>query len=53
MPSRDFPRLFEWIAIGQLELASLVSHRYPMQALERAFDDMLQGRSSKGVLQIA
>lgn len=53
VPSRDFPRLFEWIAQGKLELAGLVSHRYPLDALERAFDDMLQGRSSKGVLCIA
>ena len=53
VPSRDFPRLFEWIVQGKLELAGLISHRYPMNALERAFDDMLQGRSSKGVLCIA
>lgn len=53
VPSRDFPRLFEWIAQGRLELAALISHRYPMEALDRAFDDMLEGRSSKGVLRIA
>ena len=53
VPSRDFPRLFGWVADGQLELAALISHRYPMDALGRAFDDMLQGHSSKGVLQIA
>lgn len=53
VPARDFPRLFEWIAQGKLELAGLISHRYPMDALDRAFDDMLQGRSSKGVLRIA
>jgi len=53
VPARDFPRLFEWIADGRLELAALVSHRYPMEALDRAFDDMLAGRSSKGVLRIA
>jgi len=53
VPSRDFPRLFEWIAEGRLELAALVSHRYPMEALDCAFDDMLAGRSSKGVLRIA
>ncbi|TAM92388.1 MAG: histidine kinase [Rhodanobacteraceae bacterium] len=53
VPARDFPRLFEWIAEGRLELAGLISHRYPMDALVRAFDDMLQGRSSKGVLCIA
>lgn len=53
VPARDFPRLFEWIAQGKLELASLVSHHYPMEALDRAFGDMLQGHSTKGVLRIA
>jgi S-(hydroxymethyl)glutathione dehydrogenase/alcohol dehydrogenase len=45
--------LFEWIAQGKLQLDALVSHRYPMHALDRAFDDMLSGCSSKGVLHIA
>lgn len=53
VPSRDFPRLFEWIAQGRLELEGLISHHYPLRALDRAFDDMLQGRSTKGVLHIA
>lgn len=53
VPARDFPRLFGWIAQGKLELAGLVSHRYPMESLDRAFDDMLGGRSIKGVLQVA
>jgi len=53
VPARDFPRLFDWVAQGRLELAGLISHRYPLAALDQAFDDMLQGRSSKGVLDIA
>jgi S-(hydroxymethyl)glutathione dehydrogenase/alcohol dehydrogenase len=53
VPDRDFPRLFDWIAQGKLELASLVSYRYPLDALDEAFADMLEGRSAKGVLQIA
>lgn len=53
VPSRDFPRLFDWVSRGELELASLISHRYPLERLGQAFDDMLAGRSSKSVLQIA
>ena len=53
VPRRDFPRLFDWIESGQLALASLVSHRYPLEALGEAFDDMLAGRSAKGVLRLA
>ncbi|NUR23583.1 zinc-binding dehydrogenase [Frateuria sp.] len=50
VPARDFPRLYDWHAQGLLELAPLVSHRYPLEALDRAFADMLYGRSTKGVL---
>lgn len=53
VPVRDFPRLFDWVAQGQLELDALISHHYPIEALDSAFDDMLTGRSSKGVLRIA
>lgn len=53
VPARDFPRLFGWITEGKLELAGLVSHRYRIDELERAFEDMLQGRSTKAVLVIA
>lgn len=53
VPARDFPRLFDWVARGELELAALVSQRYPLDGLQQAFDDMLAGRSIKGVLQIA
>ena len=52
VPSRDFPRLFDWIAQGSLEVASLVTHHYPLADLGRAFDDMLAGTSAKGVVQI-
>jgi S-(hydroxymethyl)glutathione dehydrogenase / alcohol dehydrogenase len=52
VPARDFPRLFGWVRRGDLELAALVSHRYPLEHLDRAFEDMLAGRSSKGVVQI-
>lgn len=52
VPARDFPRLFGWIADGALEIASLVTHRYPLADLGAAFDDMLTGRSAKGVVLI-
>ncbi len=52
VPSRDFPRLFDWITQGSLEVASLITHHYPLADLGRAFDDMLAGTSAKGVVQI-
>lgn len=53
VPARDFPRLFDWHARGELEVDALVSHRYALAQLDRAFDDMLAGRSSKAVLVLA
>ena len=51
VPGRDFPRLFEWARSGDIELASLISREYPLKDLAGAFEDMLSGRSAKGVLR--
>jgi S-(hydroxymethyl)glutathione dehydrogenase/alcohol dehydrogenase len=50
LPARDFPRLFEWAASGDLHLDSLVTHSYALPDLGCALDDMLAGRSAKGVI---
>lgn len=50
LPERDFPRLFQWAASGALKLDSLVTHTYALADLGRALDDMLAGRSAKGVI---
>ena len=52
VPTRDFPRLFDWIATGALEIGSLITHTYPLASAELAFDNMLNGRSAKGVFAI-
>lgn len=49
-PERDFPRLFDWAASGVLALDSMVTHTYPLAQLGAALDDMLAGRSAKGVI---
>ena len=53
VPARDFPRLFDWHARGELEVDALVSHRHRLEQLQCAFDDMLAGHSSKSVLVFA
>jgi S-(hydroxymethyl)glutathione dehydrogenase/alcohol dehydrogenase len=50
LPDRDFPRLFDWAARGELLLDHLVTHTYRLCELSQALDDMLAGRSAKGVI---
>ena len=52
VPSRDFPRLFDWIAEGALDLDSQVGRRRPLGELDQAFDDLLAGRGGKTVLHL-
>jgi S-(hydroxymethyl)glutathione dehydrogenase/alcohol dehydrogenase len=52
-PARDFPRLFAWVASGDIDIASMVSHTYSLDELGSALADMLAGRCTKGVLSLA
>lgn len=49
-PERDFPRLFDWAERGELALDTLVTHTYRLGDLGQALEDMLAGRSAKGVI---
>ncbi|MFY7855626.1 MAG: zinc-binding dehydrogenase [Rubrivivax sp.] len=49
-PERDFPRLFHWAARGELALHDMVTHTYRLSELGTALDDMMSGRSAKGVI---
>lgn len=49
-PERDFPRLFQWAASGELQLERMVTHTYTLARLPEALADMLSGRSAKGVI---
>ncbi|MCE2917518.1 MAG: alcohol dehydrogenase catalytic domain-containing protein [Rubrivivax sp.] len=50
LPERDFPRLLDWAERGDLQLDSMVTHTYRLDQLQQALDDMLAGRSAKGVI---
>jgi len=50
VPSRDFPRIFEYYRRGELKLDELVTRTYPLDNLAAAVDDMLSGRNAKGVV---
>ena len=50
LPARDFPRLCDWALQGELALERMVTHTYRLSDLGQALDDMLAGRSAKGVI---
>ncbi|HVI99649.1 MAG TPA: alcohol dehydrogenase catalytic domain-containing protein [Sphingomonas sp.] len=52
VPERDFPRLFDWVENGAIEIDALITHQYPLDRAAEAFDNMLNGRSGKGVFII-
>ena len=51
-PERDFPKLLQHYAAGELKLDEMVTGIYSLDELPRAFEDMLAGRNAKGVLDL-
>ena len=49
-PPRDFPKIQQLYKSGQLKLDELISKTYSLEDLSIAFEDMLAGRISKGVI---
>jgi S-(hydroxymethyl)glutathione dehydrogenase/alcohol dehydrogenase len=49
-PARDFPRLVALYEQGELLLDEMITHVYPLDDAQRAFDDMLAGHGAKRVL---
>jgi S-(hydroxymethyl)glutathione dehydrogenase/alcohol dehydrogenase len=50
VPERDFPKLLNHYAKGELKLDEMVTGIYTLDDLPRAFDDMLAGKNAKAVL---
>jgi S-(hydroxymethyl)glutathione dehydrogenase/alcohol dehydrogenase len=49
-PQIDFPKIVELYEKGSLLLEEMVTKTYPVEELQKAFDDMLQGKNAKGVI---
>jgi S-(hydroxymethyl)glutathione dehydrogenase/alcohol dehydrogenase len=52
VPERDFPRLFDWVRRGAIDLPALISREYALTDLESALEDLRAGRIAKGVIRI-
>jgi S-(hydroxymethyl)glutathione dehydrogenase/alcohol dehydrogenase len=51
-PARDLPQLAAWARDGSLDLDAMISHRYRLDQLSQALDDLRAGRLGKAVLRV-
>jgi Zn-dependent alcohol dehydrogenase len=49
-PARDFPLYAQMMADGRLPLEKLVTKRYKLEQINEAYEDMLAGRTARGVV---
>ncbi len=49
-PQIDFPKLMALYKKGDLLLDEMITREYPLNDLQKGFDDMLQGKNAKGVV---
>ena len=52
-PHLDVPRLVELEEAGLLDLGSLIARRYPLDAINGAYDDLRAGAPGRGVITFA
>ena len=49
-PRQDMPRIADWYARGLLDIDSLVTRRYPLSEINRAYEDIETDAVGRGVL---
>lgn len=47
---RDFPMLLDWHVAGKLNLADMISRRYPLEQVNEAYRAMAAGELARGVI---
>jgi len=50
-PQVDFPAIIDYYEKQELLLEELVTRKYSLSQLSEAFDDLLQGKNAKGVIE--
>lgn len=51
-PDEDIPRFAELYRQGKLPLEKLITHRYPLEQINRALDDLEQGKVGRALIEI-
>ena len=51
-PDRDLPRYAADAAAGRMDLAALITHVYPLDDINRALEDLEQGRVGRAVIEV-
>lgn len=51
-PDRDTPRYADHFRSGRLPLEKLISHRYPLEGVNQALDDLEAGRTFRALVEI-
>jgi S-(hydroxymethyl)glutathione dehydrogenase/alcohol dehydrogenase len=49
-PRQDMPRIADWVGRGLLDVAGLVTRRYPLAEINRAYEDLDTDAVGRGVL---
>ncbi|MFN8543869.1 MAG: zinc-binding dehydrogenase [Candidatus Binatia bacterium] len=52
-PDRDVPRYAEAYLRGELDLAGLITHEYPLDGIARAIEDLEAGRVARALVDLA
>ena len=50
-PQRDFPKIVGHFEAGSLLLEEMITQKYTLDNLAKAFEDMLSGKNAKGVIE--
>jgi S-(hydroxymethyl)glutathione dehydrogenase/alcohol dehydrogenase len=51
-PFRDFPLYAGLYMAGKLPLERLITRTYPLEGINEAFEDMLGGKTARGVIAL-
>lgn len=51
-PDRDIPRYAELFLQGKLKLETLITHTYPLEDINRALEDLEQGRVARALIEM-